>query len=120
MLLARISLRLGAQRLWSARRRLGIADTALKMDFLDHGVVFPLQGCGVPVIVPRIPCFFAAEILRLCPYFGAKSKRRRSGAQWFSRISLYFSLLAGNLRRRRVRRRLRPQPADKAQWSIGE
>jgi hypothetical protein len=34
MPLARISLRLGTQRFWSAPSRLGIADTALKTSFL--------------------------------------------------------------------------------------
>jgi hypothetical protein len=68
---------------------------------LQKGII-PVLKISFPVTIARIPCSFASGIIQESPEFSALIALIGNCEWAFSRISLYFSLISGNLAQRLV------------------
>ena len=78
---------------------------------------FPDGKSTFPVTLSQIPCSDSRDDATEVPESRAHRDESRCPTGPISRISLYFSLLAGNLGRRLVRTRLRRQPTFRILYS---
>src|ERR1700688_2533541 len=77
---------------------------------------FPVLGNRFPVFSPKIPCSIPQGNSAKEAGIPRQLTNADAARAWISQISLYFSLIAGNLRQRPVRIGLRRQPASA--WSV--